>query len=234
MHYWNAACPQVTTKEAMGVAMQAAGAARTEVESQLSKASCVQLMIYCPLWFKLDRRQLSAAWTQSDDELLCFLQALAVPMVRRHARTAEGEHHYGPSVGVVSGNYVTGRRRGIVDGTDFGATGSGVPPPRQDLGRYLPFMTFSGVQMQSVDGQVPPRQLMSPPACLAAVRFVQMEAIRTQLDHDNIVLLTNLAYSAAGEVLNCNIYDVATHAAIELGAEKLICMTHQASRLFKF
>ena len=72
---------------------------------------------------------------------------------------------------------------------------------------------------------------MSPPACLAAVRFVQMDAIRTQLDHDNIVLLTNLAYSAAGEVLNCNIYDVATHAAIELGAEKLICMTHQASRL---
>lgn len=43
----------------------------------------------------------------------------------------------------------------------------------------------------------------------------------------NIVLLTNLAYSAAGEVLNCNIYDVATHAAIELGADKLICMTLQ-------
>ena len=46
-------------------------------------------------------------------------------MVRRHARTAEDEHHYGPSVGVVSGNFVTGRRRGIVDGVDFGATGSG-------------------------------------------------------------------------------------------------------------
>ena len=30
---------QVTTKEAMAIAMQAAGAARTEVESQLSKAS---------------------------------------------------------------------------------------------------------------------------------------------------------------------------------------------------
>lgn len=53
------------------------------------------------------------------------MQALAVHMVRRHARTAEDEHHYGPSVGVVSGNYVTGRRRGIVDGVDFGATGSG-------------------------------------------------------------------------------------------------------------
>lgn len=53
------------------------------------------------------------------------VQALAVPMVRRHARTGEDEHHYGPSVGVVSGNYVTGKRRGIVDGIDFGATGSG-------------------------------------------------------------------------------------------------------------
>ena len=46
-------------------------------------------------------------------------------MVRRHTRTAEGEHHYGPAVGVISGNYVTGRRRGTVDGIDFGATGSG-------------------------------------------------------------------------------------------------------------
>ena len=62
---------------------------------------------------------------------------------------------------------------------------------------------------------------------LSAVRFVQLHAIRTQLDMGNLVLLTNLAYSVAGEVLNCNIYDVATHAAIELGADKLICMTLQ-------
>lgn len=46
-------------------------------------------------------------------------------MIRRHTRTAEGEHHYGPAVGVVSGNFVTGRRRGTVDGIDFGGTGSG-------------------------------------------------------------------------------------------------------------
>lgn len=59
------------------------------------------------------------------------------------------------------------------------------------------------------------------------MRFVQVHAIRSQLDMDNIVMLTNLAYSAAGEVLNCNIYDVATHAAIELGADKLICLTLQ-------
>ena len=57
------------------------------------------------------------------------------------------------------------------------------------------------------------------------MRFVQVDAIRQQLDIGNVVLLTNLAYSASGEVLSCNIYDVATHAAIEMDADKLICMT---------
>lgn len=57
------------------------------------------------------------------------------------------------------------------------------------------------------------------------MRFVQVDAIRQQLDIGNVVLLTNLAYSPAGEVLSCNIYDVATHAAIEMEADKLICMT---------
>ena len=45
---------------------------------------------------------------------------------------------------------------------------------------------------------------------------MQREAILQQLDLRHIVLLSNLAYSAAGEVLNCNTFDVATHAAIEL------------------
>jgi amino-acid N-acetyltransferase len=59
-------------------------------------------------------------------------RALAVPVVRRHARggidSSDG-FHYGPAVRIVSGNYVTGKRRGVVDGVDFGATGSGTPPP---------------------------------------------------------------------------------------------------------
>ena len=53
-------------------------------------------------------------------------QAFSVSMVRKHARTdMDQDFHYGPAVRVVSGNHVTGRRRGIVDGTDFQATGSG-------------------------------------------------------------------------------------------------------------
>ncbi len=55
-----------------------------------------------------------------------------------------------------------------------------------------------------------------------AVRFVQVEEVKRQLQMDNIVLLSNLAYNVAGEVLNCNIYDVAVHAAAELQADKIV------------
>ena len=82
---------------------------------------------------------------------------------------------------VVSGNYVTSKRRGVVEGIDFGSTGT--------------------------------------------VRFVQHEAIHQQLDLGHVVLLSNLGYSASGEVLNCNTFDVATHAAIELKADKIMCIT---------
>ena len=54
--------------------------------------------------------------------------------------------------------------------------------------------------------------------CAVQVRFVQVEAIKRQLDANHIVLLSNLAYSAAGEVLNCDIYSVATRAAVDLQA----------------
>ena len=33
------------------------------------------------------------------------------------------------------------------------------------------------------------------------------------------------APSHAGEVLNCNVFDVATHAAVELAADKLVVMS---------
>lgn len=57
------------------------------------------------------------------------------------------------------------------------------------------------------------------------MRFVQVGGIQEQLDAGHIVLLTNMAYSAAGEPLNCNIFDVASHAAIELAADKLCFLT---------
>jgi amino-acid N-acetyltransferase len=57
------------------------------------------------------------------------------------------------------------------------------------------------------------------------VRFVQTEAIKQQLDEGSVVLLSNLGYSAAGEVLNCDIYTVAARAAVDLHADKLIVMS---------
>lgn len=53
----------------------------------------------------------------------------------------------------------------------------------------------------------------------------QVDAIQQQLDLGHVVLLSHLAYSVAGEVLNCNAYDVGTRAAIELQADKLLCLT---------
>ena len=65
-----------------------------------------------------------------------------------------------------------------------------------------------------------------------AVRFVQAADIQDQLTRGHLVLLSNLAYSAAGEPLNCNTYDVATHAAIELkvcGICGVLCLQPSSS-----
>ena len=55
-----------------------------------------------------------------------------------------------------------------------------------------------------------------------SVRFVQAEAVQHQLANGNVVLLSNLGYSASGDPLNCDIYSVSVRAAIDLNADKLI------------
>eukprot|EP00210_Caulerpa_lentillifera_P000269 g262.t1 len=57
-----------------------------------------------------------------------------------------------------------------------------------------------------------------------SVRFVLHESISEQLRDRNIVLLDNLGYSANGGVLNCNSYEVGLHTAVQLKADKLICL----------
>ncbi len=54
------------------------------------------------------------------------------------------------------------------------------------------------------------------------VRRLDVEAIRRQLEDGAITLLTPIGYSPTGEVFNLSYEDVATHAAAELGADKLI------------
>jgi amino-acid N-acetyltransferase len=54
------------------------------------------------------------------------------------------------------------------------------------------------------------------------VRRIDGEAIQRQLDEGAIVLLSPLGYSPTGEIFNLSAEDVATAAAIELDADKLI------------
>ena len=60
---------------------------------------------------------------------------------------------------------------------------------------------------------------------MGQVRCVQRGAVEQQLAAGNLVLLTNIGVSSSGELLNCNAFDVATHAAVELRADKLLLMT---------
>lgn len=51
---------------------------------------------------------------------------------------------------------------------------------------------------------------------MGQVRYVQQAAIQQQLAAGNVVLLTNVGVSAAGELLNCNAYDVRETASASL------------------
>lgn len=108
-------------------------------------------------------------------------KGLNIPMVRRHKKGLDNKEHHGPQVQTVSGNYVAGKRKGVVDGVDLGFTG--------------------------------------------VVRYVETAAINRQLAAGYLVLLSNLGYSPAGEVLNCDVWAVATRTAVDLQADKIICLT---------
>nr|GMC66285.1 probable amino-acid acetyltransferase NAGS1, chloroplastic [Ipomoea batatas] len=111
--------------------------------------------------------------------------------VRRHG----DNNRWHDGVSVASGNYLAAKRRGVVEGVDYGSTGE--------------------------------------------VKKIDVSRIRTRLDRDCIVLISNLGYSSSGQVLNCNTYEVATACALALGAEKLICIIDgpildQSGRLIRF
>jgi amino-acid N-acetyltransferase len=56
------------------------------------------------------------------------------------------------------------------------------------------------------------------------VRKIRAADIQQQLEHNNIVLLSNLGYSLTGEVFNLSAEEVATEAAVALHADKMILM----------
>lgn len=88
----------------------------------------------------------------------------------------------GARLRVVSGNFVTARPLGVVDGVDFQFTG--------------------------------------------AVRRIDTAGIMGALDQHGIVLLSPLGFSPTGEVFNLSSDELATAAAISVGADKLI-MLHE-------
>lgn len=96
---------------------------------------------------------------------------------------------HGSKLRVVSGNFVTARPLGIVDGVDFQFTGAV---------RRLDAVGMSGV-----------------------------------LENEGILLLSPLGFSLTGEVFNISANELATAAAIALGADKLIIMDKAAGLLDK-
>jgi amino-acid N-acetyltransferase len=57
------------------------------------------------------------------------------------------------------------------------------------------------------------------------VRRVNAKSIRSALDQGGVVLVSNLGFSLTGEIFNLSYNEVATHVAIALKADKLICFT---------
>ncbi|GMR01433.1 MAG: amino-acid N-acetyltransferase [Gammaproteobacteria bacterium] len=54
------------------------------------------------------------------------------------------------------------------------------------------------------------------------VRNIDTEAIKQHLKNNNVILISPIGYSPSGEIFNLRAEDVATEAAIELNADKLI------------
>ena len=65
------------------------------------------------------------------------------------------------------------------------------------------------------------------------VRYVDADAINVRLDAGDVVVLSNLGNSAAGEVLNCVTWDVAARAALQLHADKLLCFASGSNGLVR-
>lgn len=121
----------------------------------------------------------------TDDEALpCVKQAVATVRVEIEALLSMGLAHSpmaNARIRVASGNLVTARPLGILDGVDYLHTGE--------------------------------------------VRRIDVRGIEQHHAHNAIVLLSPLGYSPTGEVFNLSAEEVATSAAVQLQADKLIFLT---------
>ncbi|MFC3607675.1 amino-acid N-acetyltransferase [Stutzerimonas tarimensis] len=115
------------------------------------------------------------------DTLECVIDAVGSLRVALEARLSmdmAASPMQGARLRVASGNFVTARPIGVVDGVDYHHTGE--------------------------------------------VRRIDRKGIARLLDERTIVLLSPLGYSPTGEIFNLACEDVATRAAIDLKADKLV------------
>jgi amino-acid N-acetyltransferase len=122
--------------------------------------------------------------------LECVIDAVGSLRVAIEARLSmdmAASPMHGSRLRVASGNFVTARPFGVVDGVDFHHTGE--------------------------------------------VRRIDRKGIGRLLDERSIVLLSSLGYSPTGEIFNVACEDVATRAAIDLGADKLLLFSAERGLL---
>lgn len=126
-------------------------------------------------------RYVSGLRVTDDAALACVKEAAGTVRMEIEALLSLGIANTpmaGADIRVASGNFVTARPIGVIDGVDLLHTGE--------------------------------------------VRKIDAAAIRRRLDHGDIVLLSPVGFSPTGEIFNLSLEDVATQAAVELAADKLI------------
>lgn len=128
-------------------------------------------------------RYVSGLRVTDDAALACVKEAAGTVRVEIEALLSLGLANTpmaGADIRVASGNFVTAKPIGVIEGEDLLHTGE--------------------------------------------VRKIAAAAIRRRLDQHDIVLLSPIGYSPTGEIFNLSLEDVATQAAVELAADKLIFM----------
>ncbi len=161
----------------LGIRLVLVHGARPQIEQQLQESN-------------LALQYVDALRVTDDDTLICVKEAVGLVRLEIEAQLSLGLANSpmaGARIRVASGNFVTARPIGVLQGVDHGHTGE--------------------------------------------VRRIDSQAISTQLDNDNIVLISPLGYSPTGEIFNLSAIDVASQVAIKINADKLIYLSEQSDLL---
>jgi len=159
-----------------------------------------------------------------------LLNALGVRLVLAHGVRPQVEERLAGEA-----RYVRGRR--VTDAESLEHVKDAVGSVRVDIESLLsvglPNTPMAGAEIRVASGNY----VTAQPAGVVdgvdllftgEVRKIAVAAIRDRLDGGEIVLLSPIGYSATGEVFNLTLEEVATHAAIDLGADKLIFILDHA------